>query len=613
MLRALVESAGRFEDLRPTGFEEVEIRWVIELGRQPGEATLVKGDLRKPVPVLGDRSGKVAKKNVKPSLLVDKASYALGLREGNRIQRDSLEHEGFKGLLRKAAEATGDAEIKAICEFLDQHWAVGSGALEKRVLSEVRPQEIVAFRAEPSRFPFETDAVRCFWAEHLRGEYPQASAYCAVCGKQAPVVRILPWKIRLFKAYRCPISSFNKRAFDSFGKRQTANSPLCFDCASAASTTLQHLVNSERNKRELARDESKGQGRSPLRNQLAVFWLKQSPEVEGAQGELSLDIEALLAEPIGDVSGRPGPSADLTQVYKLYGVAWSADASALNIDRNRFYLAVLSPNKSRLVVREWIDTSIGEVVRRLGMYDVARTIIAPDGGGMGRPTIAEIVSALKPWGAKSASGEANLVRGLVRTAYLGAAAPEALLESAVRRFRVPARGKNRAEQEELAWRQQALAAAIKIVITFGREEAKTMQSLDKERRGGPYLCGWLLAVLEEAQLRASRWRINATLVDRFYGGVSTSPATTLGRLLNRATQEHMPKIRKAKLGYREMEEAIECVTAALDDSGGFPRALTLREQGEFALGFYHQRAVFRSKRPGAAGDHDAGKDKEEGK
>ena len=98
-------------------------------------------------------------------------------------------------------------------------------------------------------------------------------------------------------------------------------------------------------------------------------------------------------------------------------------------------------------------------------------------------------------------------------------------------------------------------------------------------------------------MRASRWRINATLVDRFYGGASTSPSTTLVGLLKQATQAHMPKIRKAGFGYEELEQTLESVTKGIDQFGGFPATLTLRQQGEFALGFYLRRAAFRAARP----------------
>jgi CRISPR-associated protein Csd1 len=59
----------------------------------------------------------------------------------------------------------------------------------------------------------------------------------------------------------------------------------------------------------------------------------------------------------------------------------------------------------------------------------------------------------------------------------------------------------------------------------------------------------------------------------------------------------MSKIRKIGAGYRELEETLESVIVSIDDLGGFPPTLTLRQQGEFALGFYHQRANFRAARP----------------
>jgi CRISPR-associated protein Csd1 len=173
-----------------------------------------------------------------------------------------------------------------------------------------------------------------------------------------------------------------------------------------------------------------------------------------------------------------------------------------------------------------------------------------------------------------------------------------LLEAAVLRFRVPDRPKNGQEEAEARCRQQTQASAIKFVLTYAKKEAVTLQSLDQSFKSVSYLCGRLLAVLEEAQGRASRWRVQATLVDRFYGGASTSPKNTLSVLVRQGTVAHMPKIRKIGAGYRDLEETLESVMVSIDDGGGFPAMLTLREQGEFALGFYHQRANFRALRPG---------------
>ena len=605
MLRALVESAARFEELPPIGYDRVNVRWVIDLSQGAGQAALTGPfEIEKFAPVRGERAGKVSEGNLKPALLVDNAKYALGLSAANTLVRDSFEHQGFKDILRRAAEATGDAETSQVRDFLLLHWPEEGSGIEKKVLDAVKPQDRVAFRSGASEYPFERAPLRKFWCDYLREEYSAQPGYCAICGRHRPILRVLPWQVTLFGLYSCPISSFNASAFDSFGKKQTANSPFCFDCAATASSVLQFLVDSPRHARVLA--ESKGGGKSPLKNQLAIFWLKDLPEAPG--GELSFDIEAVLAEPMTASADRDGPPPDPSHADALYGLPWRASASGLQIARTRFYVAALSPNKSRLVLRDWIDTSLEAVCDKLKRYDDARTIMSADGCSLDRVPVQDMLWALRPWKSRSGGDSVSLVHGLVRTAYTGTPPPPELLEIAVQRFRVPVRPGRQDETKFELWRQ-AQAAAIKLVLTYGTEEAITLQSVNIEGRSAQHLCGQLLAILEEAQLRASRWRINATLVDRFYGGASTSPSTTLGGLLKQATQAHMPKIRKAGYGYEELEQTLESVTEGIDLLGGFPATLTLRQQGEFALGFYLRRAAFRAGRtkrePAAGGKTDS--------
>ena len=115
-----------------------------------------------------------------------------------------------------------------------------------------------------------------------------------------------------------------------------------------------------------------------------------------------------------------------------------------------------------------------------------------------------------------------------------------------------------------------------------------MQSLDTQRKSPGYLSGRLLAILEEAQKRAQGHNINRTIVEKFYGAASTAPAATFGMLVRTATVSHLQKA-------GSLNPLFEEVLSALDDVGGFPKTLTLEEQAEFALGFYHQRANFRAK------------------
>ena len=116
-----------------------------------------------------------------------------------------------------------------------------------------------------------------------------------------------------------------------------------------------------------------------------------------------------------------------------------------------------------------------------------------------------------------------------------------------------------------------------------------MVQLDPDNRAPAYLCGRLMAVLENAQ-RAALPNVNATVVDRFYGTASTAPASVFSRLL-RGVQPHLAKLQRDNRGaYVAIQNRIEEILSGLPGDPGFPRILTLQEQGIFALGYYHQRA-----------------------
>jgi CRISPR-associated protein Csd1 len=260
--------------------------------------------------------------------------------------------------------------------------------------------------------------------------------------------------------------------------------------------------------------------------------------------------------------------------------------SALNIVENSFHLAVLSANKGRCVVREWVTVSLADLREHLRRFLAALCLIRPGDDTMQVPSIVNIVRALE-------SENPNLTRGLLRTAYLGQRPPSALLGSAVPRLRTLwAKGRQKDERERMV-RLHALTAAIKLAIFYGKGEVDSMVQLDPGHKSAAYLCGRLLAVLERAQLQAANFNLNTTIVDRFYGAASTAPASVFGNLIRLTTTAHLPNVG------RELNQLMEEVMSFLDEAGGFPRTLTTAQQGEFALGFYHQRAVFRARQSGS--------------
>ncbi|HCE01283.1 MAG TPA: hypothetical protein DER07_09605 [Armatimonadetes bacterium] len=176
---------------------------------------------------------------------------------------------------------------------------------------------------------------------------------------------------------------------------------------------------------------------------------------------------------------------------------------------------------------------------------------------------------------------AHVPAWLVRTALLGDPLPPAILTLALKR--------NLAMQgpfSEFNGRKYLSTERIALIkFALQQSEDTTLKSLVNDHPEPAYHCGRLLAVLEQIQ-RAALGDINATVVDRYYGAACASPGTILGNLVNDA-QAHLSKLRKEKGDYWAQAKLADILTAIGES---FPLTLTLREQGYFALGFYHQKA-----------------------
>lgn len=117
-----------------------------------------------------------------------------------------------------------------------------------------------------------------------------------------------------------------------------------------------------------------------------------------------------------------------------------------------------------------------------------------------------------------------------------------------------------------------------------------MAELELTNRDPAYLCGRLLAELEATQ-RAALGDVGAGVVDRYFGTASSAPASVFGRLL-RGAQPHLMRLRKEKPGaYRRLDERLQDILSGLNGPNGFPATLTLKQQGLFSLGYYHQKAA----------------------
>ncbi len=517
---------------------------------------------------------------------MDKALYSLGIAKAGKEGEALLLHNGYKQILLDAYERTREPSLKWIFEFLRQ-------PIPKEIREKVEPDDLVAVRTDANQFPFELPEVQHFWAEYLGQELVTTDkARCLACGLEKPVVRILTREL-VIMGQKCQVTSFNKESFTSLGLAQTTNAPLCFTCANDVIDSLDYLIRSKRNASVLTRDESKSAVKSPLKNQLAIFWLSRELPAEQVGEVVIEDPLELLAAAVQDVA--PGkPPAMLSQIREVLAYPHMLRARGLNtlVDDAKFNLAVLSANKGRMVVREWLSESVGDALERLDRYAEATMLIGPWGEPPRPFTVRQLLHALK-------TTDTNLLRPLLRTAYSGHLPPQGLLNVATQRIRTlwsTGKEEEYLKEQQRFWDIHAALAAVKLVVTYGKERATTMKELDETEQSVPYLCGRVLAVLEEAQRRASGQDINATIIDRFYSSVAAAPGTHLTRLHNQAMRAHLPSLRRQGRGYGTLSNQLGHLMRVIGENGGLPDILSVQQQGEFGIGYWSQRVTYRKRK-----------------
>lgn len=544
LLQRLSEYADRL-DLPPTLYSEGPLRYIIQLdgtGRLRSPDPIDTADPSSPRTKRGQRRQLpqvVRASGVKPLLLADKADYALGyVGEGGKAGRVSSCHAAFVDLVSRCADSTGEPAVCAILHFLQE-----DPLAQLAFPGDFDPSAIITFSVDGT-LPIDLPAVQRFWAlENDPAGKDSPVMQCVVCGEEKPVLLRLQGKLKGIpggQSSGTSLISANAEAFESYGLAASLVAPTCASCGERFTKSANDLLTGEKN-------------RIVIGDSVYIFWTRE---------ETGFPFADLLTEP------------DPEEVQRLLTSALRGIAPG-EVDDTRFFAASLSASGGRAVVRDWLDTTVREAITHLAAW-FRRQELVDAWGSPGRPLGLYALAASTVRDAKDLPP--TTLRSLVRGALTGAPLPRGLLFQAVRR--------NRAEQTVTRPR----AALIKLVLSSLEPKESLMPFLDDQSPSPAYHCGRLLAVLEEAQRLAIPGAASG-IVDRFFGTASSAPASVFGRLL-RGAQPHLAKLERDRPGayhalQRRMEEILAHLTA-------FPKTLSLQDQGLFALGYYHQRALDRA-------------------
>lgn len=565
------------DEAEPPGFSREKIGWAVVLNRD-GTPVAVD-DLRdttgkRPVATLRDvPAGQKRTVAVMPNFLWDKTAYSLGVTAGEG-KRTAQEHAAFRNLHVDLLADSADEGLAALRRFLET-WTP-----ERFAPPHFRPEMLdanIVFRLEGElRLIHERPAaLPLIGARGGEGE----AGFCLVSGAQGPIARLHQAikNVDGAQSSGAALVSFNLPAFESWGKEQGFNAPTGQAAATRYGAALNRLLDRGSATRMRVGDAT------------VAFWA----DTAGIDEARARAAEQALADLFGALPAtRDEDAAEAVKVRNALAVIAEGRPVALNgvevTPGTKVHILGLSPNAARLFVRFWLTERLEVLAANLTRHE--RDCRVEPLPWKTPPSINRLlvntVAAQEKW-----DNIPPLLAGEVARAVLGGGPyPRTLLSNAMMRLRAgadPAGGWHAAAIRAVLAREQWMRRRDKNV----EEKGETPMSLNPDHPNVGYQLGRLFALLELAQREALGRGVNATIRDKYFGAASATPASIFPLIIGNG-QNHLSKIRKDRPGWahvieRELDDVFDRIDPV--EPSTLPRSLKLEQQGEFAIGYYHQR------------------------
>ena len=569
MLQALIAYAER-EKLGDANFEVVGVRWLIPLDQHGklacGPIPLLEnpGD-KKPRPKMLVRpftSPNELNQGTKSHFLCDtleRATLFLDPKATEKAEARRVQHAYFQKMLEEAAAACPDeaSKLQALFSFLRDE--AGLTELHRQLLdAKAKSSDNAAFSVDGAGL-LDSESLKAFWRNRRRqaaiGAKARSHRICVATGELAETldttekIKGVPGGL----ATGTNLISFDKDSFRSFGLEQAQNAALSAPAELKIRSALNMLIESSRTQKLV------------FNNTIHLHWTRKP---------LDYDPVDILA------------NADEKAVASLLKSVHTGQTSA-TFDDNAYYALSLSGNGARVMVRDWLESTVPEVRQHIAEWFEDLGIISPDGAGVKRDfKFYALLYGLVRADLEEMSPQlpTQLLHGALRGHCVPL--PQSALSAALRRQQLDQ--DNKLNPARLALIKACLLRSPNSLNNNTQTKDNTMtEQLNPESRDSAYLCGRLFAVFDRLQSLA-QGSVNAGVVERYYASASVTPALVMGRLFRNA-QFHLAK---AGGGIAEnVRKDFEEISCALGDH--FKPTLALEEQGRFALGYYHQKAEYR--------------------
>ncbi|WP_303147823.1 type I-C CRISPR-associated protein Cas8c/Csd1 [uncultured Cloacibacillus sp.] len=390
---------------------------------------------------------------------------------------------------------------------------------------------------------------------------------CLVTGEESEIARIHA-KVSISGNQATLVSFQTDSGYDSYGKEQGYNAPVSKKAVFYYTTALNMLLKSSGN--NVAFLDAEKNVRVAL-----LFWAEPHSLSEAEAADAELAVRAMIYGSKDE--NQKDADFGVINAQNIFEAIFTGCIPTETDDK--FCVLGIAPNKARLSVVFWKRGTLKEIAGNI--YRYLADIRLESYGGEITPSVIDVLRSSEYQG-KMENVPSNMIPAMVYSIFNGTPFPSSVYGHVMERIR--------AERNPNSVRVAFVKAYLnrKYRNTKG---AEIKVSLDKNCLDIAYRLGRLLAVLQKIQEEANPG-LNATLMDRFYSSMSSTPASVLPTLL-RLKNHHLAKLATGRKVYFEqlMTEIFACV-----QPNNIPKHMSLEEQGNFAVGYYHQREdLFKSK------------------
>jgi CRISPR-associated protein Csd1 len=384
-----------------------------------------------------------------------------------------------------------------------------------------------------------------------------------------------------YKSYsRAKLICFDKDAFQSYGLEKSFNAPVSKEAITIVNSALDDLL--QKNVHSIPGAKH-------------IYWY-------------SADVpEDIIELPFYNFGNDPNDSddeekkqEDLNRVEKMFD-SINKHVKATNCPKNKYYMMSLCAYKTRIIIQSYDEGTYDELWKNIQLWfsDICISI-----SGVGK-TYCSLFSFQKCLLKKVGKSEepkkiaermneelSGIAPRIVYSIYHGTQLPNAVAVKALAYIRSDMYSGDEDSGSKSLIPDKTACQILKAWLNRKyriqkKEEYLIMDKLNNDSPSVAYQTGRLMAVYALIQY-AALGDVGAGVVERYYTSACSSPALVMGKLAT-MSQYHLSKLKSDNPGaYVNYNKMLEEISLKIGDS--LPKTFDLKQQSEFALGYYFQRS-----------------------